>query len=143
GRPQLRRRLQVLDRCGVPFGLHVQADRLAREHQQLKIVGGVDDAPQLFADDDRRTAILHVRRFVQSLDKLKERLTAERVEVLERLLAFLAGQLAGVVQDEAVDDALELRVLLLREQRQTRRQRMRLAFARGLRRRREDRQRQK
>src|SRR5437868_1321966 len=68
--------------------------------------------------------MLHVRGAVEALDELKQCLRAELVELRERLLALFALELAGVVEDEAVDDLLEAGVLLFAQQRQARSERV-------------------
>src|SRR5207244_5163386 len=95
-------------------------DRLPGEHQKLRVVGRAEDHGELAADDDGRAAMLHVGGAVEALDELKYRFRPEFVELRQRLLALFPFELAGVVEDEAVDDLLEAGVFLLAQERQTR-----------------------
>src|SRR5207248_1068474 len=58
------------------------------------------------------------------LDELKHRFRSELVELRQRLLALFPFELAGVVEDEAVDNLFEAGVLFLAEQRQARGERV-------------------
>src|SRR5579883_832035 len=97
------------------------ADFVTDKLHQLLIVGSRKQAAEFLGDDDDRTAMLDLRRPVNSANEGRDRFGTESLEILGRLGRLLPLQSADVVQHEAIDDLVELVLFFLREIRQTRR----------------------